>query len=68
MLLPLGVQLSYSVLDVRICSAKFFKNSSKDFDAKRCSRMNTRSTRQYAMFAPAQLLCNWREQRPSKQG
>jgi hypothetical protein len=30
--------------------------------------MNIRSVREYAMFAPAQLLRNWREQRPSNQG
>jgi hypothetical protein len=32
------------------------------------SRMNTRSAREYIMFAPAQFLRNWREQRPSNQG
>jgi hypothetical protein len=30
--------------------------------------MNTRSAREYSMLAPAQLLRNWREQRPSNQG
>jgi hypothetical protein len=30
--------------------------------------MNTRSASEYTMFAPAQLLCDWREQRPSNQG
>jgi hypothetical protein len=30
--------------------------------------MNTRSAREYTMFAPAQLLRNWREQRPSNKG
>jgi hypothetical protein len=30
--------------------------------------MNTRSAREYIMFAPAQLLRNWCEQRPSNQG
>jgi hypothetical protein len=30
--------------------------------------MNTRSAREYAMLSPAQLLRNWREQRPSNQG
>jgi hypothetical protein len=30
--------------------------------------MNTRSAREYTMFAPAQLLRNWRDQRPSNQG
>jgi hypothetical protein len=38
------------------------------FDAKKCSRMHTRSSREYAMFEPAQLWRNWREQRPSNQG
>lgn len=28
----------------------------------------TLSTREYAMFAPAQVLRKWREQRPSNQG
>jgi hypothetical protein len=30
--------------------------------------MNTRSAREYIMFAPAQLLRNWPEQRPSNKG
>jgi hypothetical protein len=30
--------------------------------------MNTRSAREYTMFAAAQLLRNWREQRPSSHG
>jgi hypothetical protein len=30
--------------------------------------MNTRSAREYTVFASAQLLRNWREQRPSSQG
>jgi hypothetical protein len=30
--------------------------------------MNTRSAREYTMFAPAQLLRHWREQRRSNQG
>jgi hypothetical protein len=29
--------------------------------------MNTRSAREYVMFASAQLLSNWRDQRPSNQ-
>jgi hypothetical protein len=49
---------------VRINIAKCFTNNSKRF---RCSRMNKRSAREYTMFAPAQLLRNRREQRPSKQ-
>jgi hypothetical protein len=51
-LLPVGVLLSHSVLRI----AKY-------------SRMNTHthSTREYTIFAPAQLLRNWREQRPSNQ-
>jgi hypothetical protein len=31
------------------------------------SIMNTRSAREYTMFAPEHLLRNWREQRPSNQ-
>jgi hypothetical protein len=34
----------------------------------RCSRMNTRSAREYALFAHTQLLRNWREHRPSSKG
>jgi hypothetical protein len=30
--------------------------------------MNTRSAREYVMFAPEQLLRNWREQRPNNHG
>jgi hypothetical protein len=30
--------------------------------------MNTRSAREYTMFEPAQLLRNWREQRPINKG
>jgi hypothetical protein len=30
--------------------------------------MNTRSAREYTMYAPTQLLRNWSEQRPSNQG
>jgi hypothetical protein len=30
--------------------------------------MNTHSAREYATFAPAQLLRNWCEQRPSNKG
>jgi hypothetical protein len=44
------------------------RTAANNFDAKECSRMNTRSAREYTMFAPAQLLRNWREQRPSNQG
>jgi hypothetical protein len=39
-----------------------------DFNVKYSSRMNTRSARKYTIFAPAQLLRNWLEQRPSNQG
>jgi hypothetical protein len=38
--------------------------AAKDFDA----RMNTRSAREYTMFAPAPILRNWLEQRPSNMG
>jgi hypothetical protein len=30
--------------------------------------MNTFSAREYTIFVPAQLLRNWREQRPGSQG
>jgi hypothetical protein len=30
--------------------------------------MNTRSASEYTMMAPAQLLRNWRDQRPRNQG
>jgi hypothetical protein len=39
-----------------------------NFDAKKCSRTSTRSDREYTMFAPAQLLRIWREQRLSNNG
>jgi hypothetical protein len=32
------------------------------------SKVNTRSAREYTILASAQLLCNWREQRPSNWG
>jgi hypothetical protein len=54
---------------VGIRIATCFTNSSKRF---RCEVMfenvYTRSTRDYTTFAHAQLLRNWREQRPSSQG
>jgi hypothetical protein len=43
------------------------RTAANDFDAKWCSRVNTRCAREYTMFTPAQLLRNWREQRPSNQ-
>lgn len=39
-----------------------------DFIAKWCLRMNIHSAPECTMFAPAQLLCNWHEQRPSSKG
>jgi hypothetical protein len=57
----LGTSLSgYALLN----ASRLVTNS---FDAKLCSRMNTRSAREYTMFAPAQLLRNWSEQWPSNQ-
>jgi hypothetical protein len=44
------------------------RTAGTDLDAKQCSRMSTNFAREYTVFAPAQLLCNWREQRPSNQG
>jgi hypothetical protein len=43
------------------------RTATNDFDIKECSRTNTRSAREYTMFAPAQLLRKRFEQRPSKQ-
>jgi hypothetical protein len=39
-----------------------------DFGTKWCSKMNIRSVRECGIFARAQLLLNWREQRPSNEG
>jgi hypothetical protein len=44
------------------------QTAENDLDAKQCSRMNTHSAREYTMFASAQFLRNWREQRPSNKG
>jgi hypothetical protein len=42
--------------------------AANNFDANQCSIMNTCSAREYTMFAPAQLLLIWSEQRPSIKG
>jgi len=56
-LLPVGLLLSYSVLRWRIRIAKCFtKSSTNDFNAKQCSSVGARSTREYTMFAPSLLL------------
>jgi hypothetical protein len=39
-----------------------------DLDAEKCSRINTRSACEYTVFAPAQFLRSYREQRPTKEG
>jgi hypothetical protein len=44
------------------------RKAANDFNAKYCSRMNTRSALEFTMFAPAHLLRNWREQRLSNKG
>jgi hypothetical protein len=44
------------------------QTAANDFDAKLCSRMNTRSACEYTMLASAQLLRSWCEQRPSNKG
>jgi hypothetical protein len=55
----LGISLlGYALLNVS-------RTAADEFDAKQCSRMNTRSAREHTMSVPAQLLRNWREQRPS---
>jgi hypothetical protein len=41
------------------------RRAENDFDAIQCTTMNIRSACEYHMFAHAQLLRNWREQRPS---
>jgi hypothetical protein len=38
--------------------------AANDFDAKKFSKMNTHSAREFTMVTPAQLLRNWRKQRP----
>jgi hypothetical protein len=58
----LGTSLSgYALLNAS-------RTAANDFYAKFCSRMNTRSAREYTMFALAWLLRTWREQRPGNQG
>jgi hypothetical protein len=56
-LLPVGL---IAVLFGTSSSGYAFLNASRtaanDLDAKKCSRMNTRSDHEYTMFAPAQLL------------
>jgi hypothetical protein len=49
---------------VRIRIAKCFTNSSS---RRFRGEAMLRSAREYTMFAPAQLLRNWRDQRPSNQ-
>jgi hypothetical protein len=60
MLLPVNALLSYLVLPCQDT-----RTAAKNFDANLCSRMNKRSVREYIMSAYAQLLRNWRQQRPS---
>jgi hypothetical protein len=43
------------------------QTAADDFDVKQSSKMNTCSAREDTMFAPAQLLSNWCEQRPGNQ-
>jgi hypothetical protein len=50
---------------VRKHNVKCFTNSKKTI---LCSRMNTRSAREYTMFVPTQVLRNWRKQRPNNMG
>jgi hypothetical protein len=71
MLLPFGVLLSYSVLPCQDKHCQILHEQQQRISMRsnvRCSKMSTRSAREYAMFAPPQLLRNWREQRPSNQG
>jgi hypothetical protein len=44
------------------------RTAANDFGWKQCSRMNTRSAREYTVFAATQLLLKWREQWPSNKG
>jgi hypothetical protein len=53
---------------LRISIAKCFTNSNQRFRYEIMFENETRSTRDYTMFAPAQVLRNWREQRPSNKG
>jgi hypothetical protein len=66
MLLQVGaLLLSYSVLPCRDAHWCML-NAANDFDVMQCSRMKTRSVREY-IFASAQLSCIYREQWPSNQ-
>jgi hypothetical protein len=64
-LLPVGVLLWYLVLPCRDITAKYSTSSSKRFRCEVMLGVNTLSARTYTTFAPAKLLRNWREQRPS---
>jgi hypothetical protein len=44
------------------------RTAADNSDETVCWTMNTCSAHQYTMDAPAQILRNWREQRPSSQG
>jgi hypothetical protein len=44
------------------------KTAENNFHSKKCLKMNAHSAREYTMFAPAQILRNWFEQRPSNEG
>jgi hypothetical protein len=57
--------IQYFLVRIHIVNASL--TAAHNFDAKSCSRMNTRSAREHTIIAPAQLLRNWREQRPSNQ-
>jgi hypothetical protein len=59
-LLPVGVLSLHSVLP---CQVTYSQCSTK-----KCSRRNKRSVCEHTIFAPAQILRNWCEQRPSNPG
>jgi hypothetical protein len=54
--------IGYFLIEMRI--AKCFTNINKRFRCK-CSKINICFGGEYTIFAPAQLLRNWREHRPS---
>jgi hypothetical protein len=68
MLLPIGVLLSYLDFLVRLCIAKCFTNSSRQFWCEIMFHDSACSACEYTMFTPAQLFYSWHGQWPSSQG
>jgi hypothetical protein len=65
MLLLVGVLLSCSVLSYQDTHCYIFANGKTLFRCKVMFEEESTFSREYTVFAPAQLLRKWREQRPS---